>query len=76
MKKSELAMVVLIAAGSMLVAYFVANGIFGSASTQSVKVPTIQKIDSSFQDPDITVFNGNAINPTVSVSLAETTGGQ
>ena len=71
MKKSELAMIVLIAAGSMLVAYFVANAIFGGAKSESVKVPTIQSIDSSFVEPDTAVFNSEAINPTVGVSLTE-----
>ncbi len=74
MKKSELAMVVLIAAGSMLIAYFVARAIFGGAANESVKVPTIQTISSSFQQPDPTVFNSNGINPTIGVSL--TTNGQ
>jgi ABC-type cobalt transport system substrate-binding protein len=69
MKKSELAMVVLIAAGSMLIAYFVANAIFGGAKNDSAKVPTIQTISSQFDEPDPTVFNSNAINPTVGVSL-------
>lgn len=71
MKKSELATVILIAAGSLLVAYFVAHTIFGSATTQSVKVPTVQAISSNFQDPDPSVFNSNAINPTVGVSLSK-----
>jgi len=76
MKKSELAMIVLIAAGSILVAYFVAHSLFGSATKQSVDVPTIQTIDSSFTEPDTTVFNSNAINPTVGVTLTENTSGQ
>jgi hypothetical protein len=71
MKKSELAMVVLIAAGGMIVAYFVAHALFGSAANQNVSVPTIQTISSDFQQPDPTIFNANAINPTVGVSLNE-----
>ncbi len=76
MKRSELAMVILIAGGSILVAYFVANALFGSATSQSANVPTIQTIDSNFTQPDPTIFNSNAINPTVGVSLTATTSGQ
>lgn len=76
MKKSELAMVFLIAAGSILVAYFVGHAMFGSEKSKSVTVPTIQMIDSSFSEPDPVVFNSNAINPTIGVTLTESTNGQ
>lgn len=69
MKKSEFAMIILIAAGSALIAYFVAHAIFGGAANQEAKVPTIQSISSNFDTPDPNVFNSNAINPTIGVSL-------
>lgn len=72
MKKSEFAMVILIAAGSAVIAYFVAHAIFsGGTANQTVEVPTIQSISSNFTQPDPAVFNSNAINPTVGVSLSE-----
>jgi len=70
MKRSELAMVILIAAVSVMVAYFIGHALFGGAANQSVKVPTIQTISSEFDTPDPTIFNSNAINPTIGVSLS------
>lgn len=70
MKKSEIAMIILIAAGSIIVAYFVAHAIFGGAANQATSVPTIQAINVTFATPDPTVFNSNAINPTVNVTLS------
>lgn len=69
MKRTELVMIVLIASISVLVAYFVAQSVLGGQSNESVNVKTIEKIDSSFQEPDETIFNENAINPAVEVQI-------
>ena len=69
MKKSDIAMIILIASISMLVAYFVANGVLGDTQSQSVKVKTAEPITATVEDPDPTVFNPNAINPTVEVII-------
>lgn len=69
MKKSDIAMIVLIASVSVLVAYFVAKGIMGDVRNQSVKVKTAEVISSTLKDPDTEVFNKNAINPTVEVII-------
>lgn len=65
-------MIILIASVSVLVAYFVANAIFGGASMGTAKVKTIDKIDSSIDAPSTTIFNKNAINPTVPVPIQGT----
>jgi hypothetical protein len=72
MKKTDLAMIVLIAAVSAGIAYFVAHGVFGSMSSQSVKVKTIDAITSTVQAPDKKIFNTNAINPSVEVNINNT----
>lgn len=69
MKKTDIAMIILIASVSVLVAYFVAKGIFGDNANQSVKVKTIDPISSQLVQPDTTVFNSSAINPTVEVTI-------
>lgn len=70
-------MIILIASVSILIAYFTANAIFGGASMGTAKVKTIDKIDSTIDPLDTTIFNKNAINPTVPVSIQGTqaTGG-
>lgn len=69
MKKTDIAMLILIASVSVLVAFFVAKGIFGDVYTGTAKVKTIDKIDSLIVEPSTDIFNKNAINPTVQVQI-------
>lgn len=73
MKKSDIAMIILIASISVLIAYFVAKGIFGGSAVKPVSVDTTTPISSSLTQPDTTVFNSNAINPTVEVTIGNGT---
>lgn len=74
MKKSDIAMIILIASISILAAYFAAKAIIGDVGSQSVKVKTTDKITTKVVEPDPTVFNGNAINPTVEVIIGNNQG--
>jgi len=69
MKKSDIAMIILIASISMLVAYFAAKALVGDVQNQSVKVKTAEKISTEVTEPDPSVFNSQAINPTVEVII-------
>ena len=69
MKKTDIAMIILIASVSILVAYFIANSIFGNVSKETVKVKIIDTIDSTIVAPNSTIFNKNAINPAVEVQI-------
>jgi len=69
MKKSDIAMIILIAAISVIVAYFVAQALLGDVQNESVQVKTIDPITTEVAQPDPSVFNSNAINPTVEVII-------
>jgi ABC-type cobalt transport system substrate-binding protein len=71
MKKTEIATVILIAAISVGVAYFVANAIFGGAKNEAVNVKTIDPITSDFAPVDTKIFNSTAINPAVPVEIKD-----
>jgi len=73
MKRSDIAMVILIASASALIAYFAASSIFGGFSQSSVRVKTIDPISSSIVSPSTEIFNKNAINPAVKVQINSTT---
>jgi ABC-type cobalt transport system substrate-binding protein len=75
MKKTDIAMVVLIASVSILIAFFGTRAIFGGSPNEAVKVKTIERIDSSIEQPSTDIFNPNGINPTyrVNVGNGETT---
>ena len=70
MKKTDIAMIILIASVSILIAYFVANSIFGNVSKDSVKVKTIDSINSTIVAPNPAIFNTNAINPAIEVQIS------
>ena len=69
MKKTDIAMIILIATVSVGIAYFAANSFFGSMSKESVKVKTIDAITSKVEPPDNRIFNDSAINPSVEITI-------
>ncbi len=69
MKKSDVAMIILIASVSVMIAYFVASSMFGGSANTSQKVQTIDSIDSKIVEPSPDIFNTNAINPSVEVQI-------
>lgn len=71
MKKSDIAMIILIASISILVAYFVAQAVIGGSQSESVTVKTAPSINTSIAQPDTSIFNSNAINPTVQVIIGQ-----
>lgn len=75
MKKSDIAMVILIASVGVLIAYAVATNItFLKLPDDGAKVKTIRAISSDITDPSEDVFNVDAINPTVEVIVGRNAG--
>lgn len=71
MKNSDIAALILIASLSVIVAYFVANAVIGSPTGGNAKVKTIAPISSEITQPDKSIFNSDAINPTVEVEIGD-----
>lgn len=70
MKKTDIAMIILIASVSVGVAYGAVSAIPGlKLSDEPVKVQTIKKYSSGLDEPSPEVFNQDAINPTVDVTI-------
>lgn len=69
MKKTDFAMIILIAAGCVLIAFFVTQSIMGTPESEPQKVQTIEAISSTVEEPDPAIFNSNAINPTIEVEI-------
>lgn len=70
MKKTDIAMIILIASVSMLVAYFAMSAIPGLQSVNKpVNVKTATPISSDIGQPDSSVFHDGAINPTIPVTI-------
>lgn len=62
-------MIIFIASISVLVAYFVAKSVVGDVQNQSVTVKVIEPFSPTIDDPDPSIFNKDAINPTVEVII-------
>lgn len=71
MKKNEIALLVLIIAVSVGIAYSAGQAIFGNATTKPVDVETATPISADVSPRDASVFNENAINPTVPVKIGD-----
>jgi hypothetical protein len=69
MKKTDIAMIILIASVSVLIAFFVTRSIFGDSANQPVTIKTIEKINPTLGEVDPSIFNENAINPAVEVQI-------
>lgn len=73
MKKTDIAMIVFIATISVLIAFFVTQSVIGSPNSETVKVPTVEKITAEVPEPDPAIFNEDAINPAVKIEINDDT---
>ena len=67
MKNTDIALVILIAAVSVVVSYFLGNAILGDPNDRVVTVSYMDKISNAVEQPDVETFNATALNPTVEV---------
>ena len=73
MKSTDIAMIILIASVSVGIAYAAVSAIPGlKLSDDPVKVKTIKEYTADIEEPDPLVFNKDAINPTVDVTIGGT----
>ena len=70
MKNTDIAMIILIASISVGLAYGAVSAIPGlKLSSEPVTIKTIEKYEPGLDEPDPDVFNKDAINPTVDVTI-------
>jgi ABC-type cobalt transport system substrate-binding protein len=72
MKKTDVAMIVLIIAVSAGIAYFIASSVFGGMSEDGAKVQTVDSITGTVEPVDTAIFNETSINPSVEVNISNT----
>ena len=71
MKNSDIAGITFIASLSVIVAFFIADAVIGRPTDESVRVKTIDPITAEVETPDSSIFNADAINPTVEVVIGD-----
>ncbi len=73
MKKTDIAMIILIATVGVMVSFFVVRGILGNASSEPQKIQVIDPINADMPEVDERIFNSSAINPSVEVEIEGST---
>lgn len=71
MKRTDVAMIILTASVSMLIAYFAGSALLGDIKNEAVTVKTANPISKTVTEPDERIFTDDAINPTVEVYIGE-----
>lgn len=71
MKKNDIASIILIASVSALIAWAAASAMIGQPKKSATKYHTAAPITSDIVAPDASVFNEDAINPTVDRSIGQ-----
>lgn len=73
MRKQDIAMVILVAGVSALISYFVIQSIpgIGNPSEEKYDTNTMEAISSEIVKPSAEIFNSEAINPTVQITIGE-----
>lgn len=69
MKKTDIAMIILIATAGVMVSFFVVRGILGNASSEPQKIQVIDAVTADMPEVDERIFNSTAINPSVEVEI-------
>lgn len=69
MKKSDWAAIILIVAIVGIASYFIVNAIMPTPSEAPQSVPIATKITSDIVEPSKEIFNSDAINPTVRITI-------
>ncbi len=69
MKKSDIAVLIVIISVVALIVYFSIKLVIGDQTLQPVSVEISTRINSSITPPSSSIFNERAINPTVPISI-------
>lgn len=69
MKQKDIALIIVIAAISAVVSYFLSSQIFVTPSNRAQQVEVVSPITSQFQKPSTKYFNDQSIDPTQLVPI-------
>lgn len=76
MKKSDIALLILVVSVSIAVSFFIGQALLGKSIAKSVDVETAEPISADIVEPSASIFNKEALNPTVQVKIGDTTNQQ
>lgn len=73
MKQKDIALIIVVAAISGLVSFFVAQYFFLKPESKQLKAEFVQPITTDFNSPDSKYFNSSSINPTQQIQIGDGT---
>jgi len=71
MKKTDIALVILLAGISFAVSYWLGGMFLGDPSEDTYSITYVDAISSSLEEPDLDTFNPTGLNPTVEVIIGK-----
>lgn len=69
MKKSDLALIVLVVSISLVASYFILNAFIGQPADNTQTVEQVEPISAELPEPSKKIFNDKAIDPTVVIEI-------
>lgn len=76
MKKNDIALLIIIVAVSVGIAYFAGRAIIGHLKPADATVEVVEVISADITKPDPAVFNSDAINPSIPIKIGDSTNQQ
>lgn len=71
MRKNDIALLVLIISITLVASFFIVKAIFGEPKNSATEVEKVDPIATEVAAPSPSVFNKDAINPTVVIQIGD-----
>lgn len=71
MKRSDMALLVLIASITLVISFLLVKALFGEPEAAQTSVEKVDPISANLDKPPTSVFNEDAINPTVVIQIGD-----
>lgn len=75
-KKNDIALIILIVSISLVIVYFGLKALLGEPQSHPAKAEVVEPVSSVLTSPSPSIFNGNAINPTVDIQIGNSSNQQ
>jgi hypothetical protein len=69
MKQKDIALIIIVIFFSAVISLAVTQTLFSTKGKKSLSAEIVEPINSDFKEPDKTVFNSDAINPTQLIQI-------
>jgi hypothetical protein len=73
MKQKDIALIIVVAVVSVVVATLMSNVLFASTGAKEQQAETVDAISADFANPDSKYFNSTSVDPTETIRIGDTT---